>query len=104
MIVEFADMSPAVIATDPANPWKLVRFRWKPTDAPGRICVEDAGVASKLKSGVVDGDHTLVLVATASRANVTDVVGLFGMCPDSENSSRRPVAASLYMAALRKYC
>src|SRR6267143_3560667 len=97
-------MSPATIMTGPPNPWKLVRFRWKPTGAPGRIWVEDAGVASKLKSGVLDGDQTFVLVATASNENVTDVMGLFCKCPDSENSSRRPVAASLYMAALRKYC
>jgi hypothetical protein len=93
--VEFEATSPAVIATEPVYEWKLVRFRWKPTDCPGMMVVEDAGTASKLKFGVEDGDHAFVLVATASNEKVTDELGPFGMCPDSENSSRKPVAASL---------
>ena len=67
------------------------------------MSVEDAGTASRLKS-CADGNHTLVAVATASNEKLTDVVGLFGKCPDSENSSRNPVMASLKIVALMKYC
>jgi hypothetical protein len=75
--------------------WKLVRFRLKPRDCPCKIVVDDAGTASKLKSAAVDRDHTLVLVASAWNEKVTEVVRVLGMCPDSENSRRNPVMASL---------
>ena len=58
------------------------------------MVVDNAGVASKLKSGAVEAAHTSVVVATASNENVTDVVGLLAKCPDSETSSKKPVAAS----------